>query len=285
MSATEANTVAPGVETRRPVARGSRIERMPSWLLILASAVVLVAIWQVVVSAGWVSEFILPAPADTGTALVDAIQSLVTGGDVWSNFLVTLQETVIGMILASVVGILLGVVIAETAFGRKVIQPLMIAVYAAPKVALAPVFVAWFGFGTAPKIVMAATIAFFPVMVDTAAGLAGVDEDQTKLFRVVRANRMQQFWKLKLPTALPFIFSGLKSASVLAIIGAIVAEFMGGGDGLGVLIKTASVSFSLDRVFALIILLSAMAFVIYLIVGALEKRLVTWRSTEGLPSE
>lgn len=287
MTATKVPT--PTGEVRRsdgPVQRRSyTLERVPSWLLITVSLLVLVVIWQVVISAGLVSEFILPTPADTGAALVDVLRSLITGGQVWDNFLVTLQETLAGLFLAAVVGIGLGVLIAETVFGRKVIQPLMIALYAAPKVALAPLFVAWFGFGLTPKVVMAATIAFFPVMVDTAAGLAGVDEDQDKLFMITKASKAQRFWKLKLPTSLPFIFAGLKSASVLAIIGSIVAEFLGGGEGLGALIKTTSVNFALDRMFALILLLSAMAFLIYLAVDLVERKVVHWRATGFLVTD
>lgn len=263
----------------------SVIERIPAPVLMLIALVVVVAIWQLVVSAGWVSPYVLPSPAEVGRALVDVTVSLVTGGNVWDNFLITLQETVVGLAIAAIVGIGVGVIISETVIGRKVVQPFMVALYASPKVALAPVFVAWFGFGLLPKIVMAATIAFFPIMVDTAAGLAGVDEDQDKLFLMNRATRWQKFVKLKLPTALPFIFAGMKSGAVLAVIGSIVAEFMGGGEGLGVLVKTASVSFDLGLVFALIILLSAMAFLIYLAVDLAERKVVHWRASGFIPTE
>jgi len=276
---------APAAAGRALDARVPALERIPGWVLITISLAALVGIWQLVVSAGLVSEFVLPTPGDTASALVDLSKDLASGGQAWDNFLVTVQETLVGLLLAAVIGVALGVVIAETVFGRKVIQPLMIALYAAPKVALAPLFVTWFGFGLTPKVVMAATIAFFPVMVDTAAGLAGVDEDQDKLFLVTKANRVQRFWKLKLPTALPFIFAGLKSAAVLSIIGAIVAEFMGGGEGLGVMVKTASVSFALDRVFALIVLLSVLAFLIYLAVDLVERKVVHWRASGFLPAE
>jgi len=280
----------PPAEPRRRKGHGlqrktSWVERVPTPILMIGALACLIGIWQLAISAGWVSEYILPTPTDTGRALVDVTESLVTGGDVWDNFLITFQEILVGLGIAAAVGVVLGVLISETVIGRKVIQPFMVALYAAPKVALAPVFVAWFGFGLMPKIVMAATIAFFPIMVDTAAGLAGVDEDQDKLFMMNRATRRQRFFKLKLPTALPFIFAGLKSGAVLAVIGAIVAEFMGGGEGLGVLVKTASVSFALDRVFALIILLSVIAFLIYLAVDLVERKVVHWRASGFLPTE
>ncbi len=261
------------------------LERIPGGVLVIISLAILVGAWQLVIAAGWISPFILPSPHDTAVAFWDLLKSLFTGGEVWTNTLITGQETLEGLVLAALIGALVGVLIAETVFGRKVVQPLMVALYAAPKVALAPLFVAWFGFGVAPKVVMAATIAFFPVMVDIAAGLAGVDEDQDKLFTMGRASAWQRFWKLKLPTALPFLFAGLKSAAVLSIIGAIVAEFMGGGKGLGVMVQTASTSFALDRVFALIILLSIIAFAIYLVVDLLERRIVHWRKGGFIPTE
>jgi NitT/TauT family transport system permease protein len=275
----------PSRRSRSMQQQASLFERVPTLVLVPGTLIVMVAIWHVVTTAELVSKFILPTPYDTGLALYDVMRSLVTGGPVWDNFLITAQESLVGLVLAGLVGVVFGTLIAETAFGRKVIQPFMIALYAAPKVALAPVFVAWFGFGLTPKIVMAATIAFFPVMVDMAAGLASVDEDQDKLFMMTRASKWQRFWKLKLPNALPFMFAGLKSAAVLAIIGAIVAEFMGGGAGLGVMVKAASHGFALDRVFALIVLLSVMAFLIYLAVDLIERKVVHWRASGFLPTE
>jgi NitT/TauT family transport system permease protein len=263
----------------------SPLERVPAPVLIGVTIVALIGIWEFVTKQGIVSQFVLPTPGDTFRALGDVMRSLVTGGPVWDNFLVTAQETLAGLLIATIVGVGFGVLIAETVFGRKVVQPLMVALYAAPKVALAPLFVAWFGFGLTPKVVMAATIAFFPIMVDMAAGLSGVDEDQDKLFMMSRASKWQRLLKLKLPNSLPFLFAGLKSAAVLAIIGSIVAEFLGGGEGLGAMVKIASVGFALDRVFALIFLLSTMAFAIYLAVDLVERKVVHWRSHGFVPAD
>ncbi|KHL15232.1 NitT/TauT family transport system permease protein [Mumia flava] len=279
-TAPAAPTSPPAARTRKPL-----MERIPTPVLLTIALAVLVAVWQGVIAAGLVNEYVLPTPWDTAVALWDVTVDLFTGGPVFDAFLVSAQETLYGLLIAAVAGVVLGVAIAETVIGRRVLQPLMVALYAAPKVALAPLFVAWFGFGMAPKIVMAAVIAFFPVMVDTAAGLAGIDEDEDKLFRSMRASRWQRFFKLKLMNALPFIFAGLKSAAVLAVIGAIVAEFLGGGEGLGVMVKTASVGFALDRVFAFVILLSVLAFLVYLAVDVIERRVIFWRQTGFLPTE
>jgi len=279
-------TPTPSPKNRRSpssYSSNSRLESVPSGVLVATSLVLFCLLWQLAVSAHWVSEYVVPSPSDTADATVHLFRDVFTDSYTLNNLWVTVKEILAGLALAAGFGALFGVLISETTLGRKVLQPLMVALYAAPKVALAPAFVAWFGFGLTPKIVMAATIAFFPVMVDTAAGLAGVDEDQDKLFLINRATRWQRFVKLKLPTALPFLFAGLKSASVLAVIGAIVAEFMGGSSGLGVMVQTASVSFALDRVFALIVLLSVLAFLVYAAVALAERRIVHWRASGFVP--
>ena len=272
--------------TERPkVAREPLLERIPSPIMIGTAVLLLLAVWEFVVRVGWVSEFVLPLASDTARALADVLSDLFTGGNVWDNFRVTIQQALLGLFFASIIGFLVGALIAETVIGRRVIQPFMVALYAAPKVALAPVFVAWFGFGLTPKVVMAVTIAFFPVMVDTAAGLAGIDEDADKMFTTLRANRLQRFVKLKLPTALPFVFAGLKSAAVLSLIGSLVAEFSGGGRGIGSLIQAASLRFNLDRVFAYVILLSVTAFLIYWVIDLIERRVVFWRTSGFIPTQ
>jgi NitT/TauT family transport system permease protein len=158
-----------------------------------------------------------------------------------------------------------------------------VALYAAPKVAFAPIFVAWLGFDIWPKVVMAVVIAFFPLLVDTAAGLAAMAPNQDKLFRSMRASRRQTFLKLKLYNALPFVFAGLKTAAVLTVIGAIVGEFLGGGTGLGAQIRIASSRFAMDRVFGYVIVLSVMAYVLYALVTIVERRVVFWRKSGFIP--
>lgn len=135
------------------------------------------------------------------------------------------------------------------------------------------------GSGIAPKVSMAAFIAFFPLLIDTAAGLASVDADETKLFRSVRPSGWQQFFKLEIPSAAPFVFAGLKTASVLAVVGAVVAEMLGGGQpGLGQLIRIASTQLRMDRVFSFVIILSVLGYAFYGLVAFPERKLVFWRT-------
>jgi NitT/TauT family transport system permease protein len=258
-------------------------ERVPRWITIPLFGAILVFIWQVAVWIEITSEFILPPPREVAVELGQMLGNLFTGGYVLENLWVTMQEVLIGLLVAMVAGIGLGIVVAETSFGRQVVLPFVVAINAAPKVAFAPIFVAWLGFGIWAKVAMGAFIAFFPLLIDTAAGLAGVGGAQAKLFRALRASRPQTFFKLKLPNALPFIFAGLKTAAVLAVVGAIVGEFLGGGAGFGELIRIAGSQLAIARVFAFVTILSVIGYLLYSIVVWVERRVVFWRSAEIVP--
>jgi NitT/TauT family transport system permease protein len=268
-------------ERRR--ARRSIWERIPRIVTVPMFGAFLALLWQCAVWFDWASELVLPPPADVARETGDIVGSIVSGEYVWESFWVTTKEVVIGLVLAAITGVGLGIVSAETAFGRQVLQPFLVALYAAPKVAFAPIFVAWLGFDIWPKVLMVVVIAFFPLLVDTATGLAAVDPDQDRLFRSMRASRAQTFRKLKLYNALPFVFAGLKTASVLAVIGAIVGEFLGGGTGLGAQIRISSSRLAMDRVFAYVVVLSAMAYTLYAAVTVAERRIVFWRRAGFVP--
>jgi NitT/TauT family transport system permease protein len=275
----------------QPVARGEALdaversiwERIPRPISVVGLVALIVFLWQVAVWLEVTSQLILPPPLEVLEETVDLLENMLRGGFVLDNSWITLKEIVLGFLLAAAAGIGLGIVVGETAFGRLVLMPFLVAVNAAPKVAFAPIFVAWFGFGIGAKVAMGAFIAFFPLLIDTAAGLAGTDPDQAKLFRAIRASRRQTFLKLKLPNALPFIFAGLKTAAVLAVVGAIVGEFLGGGRGLGGLIRVASSQLAIDRVFAFVFILSMIGYAAYASVAWLERRIVFWRHSEVLP--
>ena len=269
-------------EALDPVER-SIWERIPRPLSVLGLVALIVLLWQVAVWLEVTSQLVLPPPLEVLEETVDLVENMLRGGFVLDNSWITLKEIVLGFLLAAAAGIGLGIVVGETAFGRIVLMPFLVAVNAAPKVAFAPIFVAWFGFGIGAKVAMGAFIAFFPLLIDTAAGLAGTDPDQAKLFRAIRASRRQTFLKLKLPNALPFIFAGLKTAAVLAVVGAIVGEFLGGGRGLGGLIRVASSQLAIDRVFAFVLILSLIGYAAYASVAWLERRIVFWRHSEVLP--
>ena len=187
------------------------------------------------------------------------------------HFMVTLTEVILGFLLGSVLGIGFGTLLGHSELLRKALHPYVITSQALPKLALAPILVAWFGFGLAPKVVIAALISFFPLMENTMVGLQSAPRDGLLLMQSLSASRMQIFLKLRLPNALPFIFAGLRVAMVLSVVGAIVGEYVGANAGLGALIIVAQGTMNTAQMFAAFILLTAMGVVLYLIVDWIER--------------
>lgn len=254
----------------------------------IAVAFVILAVllgWQLIVSLGNISVIILPSPLDVGRQLVVVFTQLAPGGFLAGELWTTIQEILIGFGLACVVGFMVGLWVGQTKFGQKAVMPLFVALEATPKIAFAPVFIAWFGFGLSSKFVMAAFMSIFPVIIGTAAGLAATSEDELKLFRSMKANSWDIFWKLKMRRALPFIFAGLKIAIVAALTGAIAAEFIGGGIGFGEQIRLASTRLALDRVFALIFVLSLLGIVLFSLTAWLQKKVIFWDNVDGLSAK
>jgi NitT/TauT family transport system permease protein len=276
------------VQERAAVKRAvRRAPRTSIWLVIprpisiLGFVGLLILAWWGLTEAEVVDPFILPPPNEVGVALVDVIRSIIEGGIIREAFLITVAESVMAFGVAVVLGLSLGFLVAESVFGRVVMLPFLVAVNAAPKVVFAPVFIAALGFGMSAKVALGAFIAFFPLLVDTAAGLASVDRDKATLFRSLRANRRQRFLKLQLPASLPFVFAGMKTASVLAVIGAVIGEFLGGGKGLGQQTKIAGDSLAMDRVYAYGIILALFGYLFYAAVAYAERKIVFWQSPHG----
>lgn len=258
--------------------RRSQARRGMQTAVNLASfGVAVLAVWHLIAISGLVPSILLPGPVDVAQETWRTLVGMATGDHVLESLWITTSEILLGFVLAIVVGFLLGCLVGETKFGTNVVMPYLVAINVMPKVAFAPVFVAWFGFGISSKVVMAAFIAFFPIIVDTAAGLASVERNKLMLFQSLGASRWQTLLKLKLPGALPHIFAGVKTAAVLVVVGAVVGEYLGGGNGLGELIKLSASQLRLDRVFAMIIFLSVVGLVLYALVGRVERKVVFWR--------
>jgi NitT/TauT family transport system permease protein len=254
-------------------------DRVPRSVAMAAIFVAFVSLWQLI--HGWelVSNIILPSPWETAQELVVVGQGLLTGGYLLAAFWVTTQEVLLGFLIATTLGFLLGVLVGETALGERAVLPYLVAIDTMPKVAFAPLFISWLGFGIASKVALAAFVATFPVVVGTAAGLHAADENARMLFRTMGASRVQTLVKLKIPTGLPHIFTGLKIAAIGVVAGAITAEFLGGGTGMGHLIRTAASQLDTPRVFALILYLSVLGLGTFWSVVWLQRRLVFWHKT------
>jgi NitT/TauT family transport system permease protein len=252
------------------------IDRVPRWVSMLVLLAGFVALWQVAYELEVISQIILPSPYETFLDLIFVGQNLLTGGYMLKALWVTTQETIYGFAIAIVIGFAFGLVVGETAFGERAVMPYLVAVNAMPKVAFAPLFVSWLGFGIASKVALAAFIALFPIIVGTAAGLHAADANARMLFRTMGASRWQTLVQLKLPTGMPHFFAGLKNAAVLVVVGAVVGEFLGGGKGFGELVRIAAAQLQTPRVFSLIIYLSLLGLAVFWLVVELQRRLVFW---------
>lgn len=271
---------APAARDTVWVERESLIDSMPRWLAMTLLFVAVVAIWDLVTRMGWVSPIILPTPKETLDDLILVGRNLI-GGDYMLVALWTTTKTVFyGFLIAAGIGFSLGVLVGETKFGERAVLPYLVAIDTMPKVAFAPLFIAWLGFDIASKVALAAFIATFPIVVATAAGLYAATENERMLFKSMGATRLQTLLRLKLPTGLPYIFTGLKIASVGVMAGAIMGEFLGGGKGFGALIRQSASQLNTPRVFALILYLSLLGLLLYFTVVWIQRRFVFWNKSD-----
>ncbi|MFZ8899555.1 MAG: ABC transporter permease [Alphaproteobacteria bacterium] len=260
--------------------REALIDRMPRWLAMTLLFIVVVAIWDLATRIGGVSRIILPTPAETLKDLLYVGNNLITGTYMLEAMVTTALTVIYGFAIASGIGLSLGIIVGETKFGERAVMPYLVAIDAMPKIAFAPLFIAWLGFGISSKVALAAFIATFPIVVATAAGLYAATENEKMLFKVMGATRMQTLVRLKLPTGLPYIFTGLKIAAVGVMAGAITGEFLGGGKGFGALIRQAASQLNTPRVFSLILYLSLLGLALYFLVAWAQRRLVFWQKVD-----
>ena len=264
----------------------SFIDQVPRSVSMIAVFAIFVVLWHLATSFGLVSPIILPTPAETFSDLIFVGTNLITGGYMLPALWITTLEVIYGFALAMLIGFSLGILVGETAFGERAILPYLVAIDTMPKVAFAPLFVAWLGFGISSKVALAAFIATFPIVVGTAAGLHAADANSRMLFKTMGATRMQTLIKMKLPMALPQIFTGLKIGAVGVMAGAITAEFLGGGKGFGELIRVAASQLNTPRVFSLILYLSLLGLGLYALVTWVQRRFVFWhREKVGVSDE
>ena len=256
------------------------IDRIPRWLAMTGLMVLILGIWFGLTATGLVSPIILPGPGETWDEIVFVGRNMVTGGYVLEAMWTTSRTVLYAFALATALGFSLGVLVGETKFGERAVMPYLVAIDTMPKVAFAPLFIAWLGFGISSKVALATFIATFPIVVSTAAGLYAASENERMLFKSIGATRIQTLLRLKLPTGLPYFFTGLKIAAVGVMAGAITGEFLGGGEGVGALIRVSASQLNTPRVFSLIIYLSFLGLALFLMVVWLERTLVFWRKSD-----
>ncbi|MGH7057378.1 MAG: ABC transporter permease [Acetobacteraceae bacterium] len=230
----------------------------------------IVLIWQAYTELVGVSTIILPSPWEI--AVVSWQRHALLFREAWPTFL----ESVYGFALALVIGVPLAVAVANTRILNLSLYPILIATQSVPKIAIAPIILVWFGLGMKSKLAIAFLVAFFPVVVDTTTGLRATPPGLIELARSLRAGPWQTFWKFQFPAALPFIFSGAKVAVTLAVIGAVIGEFVGSVAGLGELLLSANAQLDGPLAWAALVWLSVLGILLFLAVVFAEKLLTPW---------
>ncbi len=242
----------------------------PSVLVMLG----MVVLWQLTVDFLQVKEYILPTPWA-------ALKTLDQPNYQWlPNFLATFYSVIGAFVLSAILGMALAVLIVWNQFLMRTVMPVLVLFNTLPKIALAPLFVIWLGYGIWPNIVIGTTIAFFPMVVNTAVGLASAEPEMLDLVRSLNASRWQVYSKIRFPNAVPYIFTGLKLNATMSVTGAIVGEFVASERGLGALIITGGVTLQTPSIFASLMLISALGLVLYGAVVAVENVVAPWANRE-----
>jgi NitT/TauT family transport system permease protein len=248
--------------------------RAGAWIYPSATVIVILVAWELAARGGWVPRYLLPSVSGVVTRTV-ALRALVI-----KELLVTLSETLLGFGLSVVVGVPLGFALVSWRAFHQAVYPLLIGSQVVPKVALAPLFLLWFGFGLPAKVLIAFLVAFFPIVINSAVGLGSTEPEKLDVARAAGARPLQLFWLVRLPNALPTIFAGMKVSITLAVVGALVAEFIAAENGIGRLLLNANGNMDTELLFGGILALVALGVVLYLVMEACERLLLPWHISQ-----
>ncbi len=248
-------------------------------LMPLLGIVAFLLAWQLFVVLYNVPPYLLPSPTAIADTFIDQLPRLLTNG--W----VTVYEMLAGYAMAVGIAIPLAIAITSSKRFNEFVMPTMLFFQIVPKVAIAPLFLVWFGVGSTPKVLVAFLISFFPIVIDAAVGLRSMSPEMADLARSMGASRLQVFTRFRLPTSLPYLFSGLKVAATLAIAGTVVGEFVGADRGLGYLLLVTNSNMETSLMFATILALTIIGLVFYYVVEFLEALLIPWHVTHRVREE
>ena len=263
--------VLPTAGTADPSERISLVSgRMSSYLYPGTAALALFAAWEAAARLGGISPFLLPAPSEVLITTVTQFPLLA------HMSVVTAAEFLLGFALGVLIGLPLGALIVYAKPVELAFYPLLVAFQTIPKAAVAPIFIVWLGTGITSKVLIAFAISFFPIVIDTVVGLRSAQPETIYLARSMGANALQVFWYVRFPKALPAIFGGLKVASTLAVVGAIVGEFVSADKGLGYLVLVANGELNTRLVFACVLMLTVLGIAFFFVIEVLERFVVRW---------
>ncbi len=258
------------------------LDSQPTWVTILASMIILLMAWQALVIVGDYPAFILPGPADVWQQFL----IVLSDGRLAHHSLVTISEIIPGLLIGVLIAIPLGYMLAKSPLAERLLSPYLIASQAIPVIAIAPLLTIWISSTYWSRVTVAVLVVFFPILVNSITGMRSVSPEMYELMKSLHATRGQVFRKLELPAAMPVLLAGLKVGATLAVIGALVGEFVQPrSEGLGYLLVTARYQFKTDLVFVVLITLAAIALTLYGLVVVLERRLLYWQlRTEKSPA-
>jgi NitT/TauT family transport system permease protein len=269
---------SPGVleKKARHMAKPSLFVRIyrSEWFSYVPSILGILLLWELASDVFKVPTYLIPHPISVAQALVTYWGTLITA--TWA----TLREILGGFVIAVAIAIPIALLTIFSRIFERFVNPLIVISQAIPKVAIAPLFLVWFGFGEFPKMLIAALIAFFPMLIAATVGLKGIDPEMLSMARSMGATPARTFWKVRLPIALPNFFGGFKLAITFSVIGAVIGEFVGGDHGIGYVIQLASGSQRLDLLFAGLIVLSALGLILFYIVEAIERKVCSWHHSQ-----
>ena len=248
------------------------------WISTPLLAFVLIMGWQLYVTQSHISAFILPSPLAVAKAWIDLLGS----PRAWAHAETTIYETLVGFAWGLFIGVGLGVMIGRLRWLEMTLNPFIVAVQVVPKVAFVPLFVVWFGFGITSKVIVSAVLAFFPILTNTVLGVKSVESGHRDAMTSFNASRLAVFYRLELPSSLPYILTGMEVGIVLAIIGAIVGEYLGGNSGLGYLLVAKMNAYETDGLFAVMIHMTLLGFIFYFAIGIVRRLLIPWHQSSGV---
>ena len=247
-----------------------------SWARPVILIALLIVLWQLAIVVFRIPPYLIPAPLAVVKQLVKQWPELIQQ----ASF--TTYATLGGFALSIAFGIPMALLIAYSRTVESFVYPLLVFSQSVPKVAIAPLFVVWFGFGIIPKVIAAFMLGFFPIVVSTVMGFKSVDPDMLDLARSMKASRLATFMRISLPQALPSIFAGLKVSITLAVVGAVVGEFVGSNSGIGYLLQIANGNFDLPLMFAALTVLSAIGVLLFVAIDVVERLLIPWHASQRL---
>jgi len=244
------------------------------WLRPLILMIVLIVLWDLVIRVFAIPQYLIPKPFEVME------QMWLEGPMLLRESLVTTYATLGGFALSILFGIPVAMMIAYSKTVESYVYPLLVFSQSIPKIAIAPLFVVWFGFGIVPKIISAFLLGFFPVVVSTVMGFKSLETDMIDLARSMGASRWSMFWRISLPNALPSIFSGLKVCITLAVVGAVVGEFVGSNSGIGYVLQKANGNFDLPLMFAGLVVLSLIGVLLFVLINLVERWMIPWHASQ-----